>query len=67
LSGESDNELNDCHDAEVKMSLKQDVSTFSLSDSTLAPSLESLNLFKSSFNETQTSASLLLTPRSSSP
>ncbi|XP_078390715.1 bromodomain adjacent to zinc finger domain protein 2A-like isoform X1 [Cetorhinus maximus] len=67
LTGESDNELNDCHDAEVKMSLKQDVSAFSLSDSTLAPSLESLNLFKSSLNETQTSASLLMTPRTSSP
>ncbi|XP_067880764.1 bromodomain adjacent to zinc finger domain protein 2A-like isoform X2 [Heterodontus francisci] len=67
LTGESDNELNDCHDAEVKMSLKQDVSALSLSDSTLAPSLESLNLFKSSLNETQTSASLLMTPRTSSP
>ncbi|XP_078062431.1 bromodomain adjacent to zinc finger domain protein 2B-like, partial [Mustelus asterias] len=67
LTGESDNELNDCHDAEVKMSLKQDVSVFSLSDSTLAPSLESLNLFKSSLNETQTPSSLLMTPRTSSP
>uniref|UniRef100_UPI00398F88FF bromodomain adjacent to zinc finger domain protein 2A-like isoform X2 n=1 Tax=Pristiophorus japonicus TaxID=55135 RepID=UPI00398F88FF len=67
LTGESDNEMNDCHDAEVKMSLKQDVSALSLSDSTLAPSLESLNLFKSSLNETQTSASLLMTPRTSSP
>ncbi|XP_038642254.1 bromodomain adjacent to zinc finger domain protein 2B-like [Scyliorhinus canicula] len=67
LTGESDNELNDCHDAEVKMSLKQDVSAFSISDSTLAPSLESLNLFKSSLSETQTPASLLMSPRTSSP
>ncbi|XP_051865443.1 bromodomain adjacent to zinc finger domain protein 2A-like isoform X2 [Pristis pectinata] len=59
--GEVNNKASDCQSAEVKMSLKQDVSAFSLTDSTLAPSFESLNLFKSSLNETQTSASLLMT------
>ncbi|XP_072105815.1 bromodomain adjacent to zinc finger domain protein 2A-like isoform X1 [Mobula birostris] len=65
-TGEVNNAVNDCQSSEVKVSLKQDVPAFSLTDSTLAPSFESMNLFKTSLNETQNSASLLMTAQTPS-
>ncbi|XP_069762046.1 bromodomain adjacent to zinc finger domain protein 2A-like isoform X2 [Narcine bancroftii] len=66
FTGEVNNKLDDCHNAEVKMSLEQDVPDFSLNNSTLAPSFENVNLFKSSLDETLASASLVMSPHTTS-
>ncbi|XP_072926925.1 bromodomain adjacent to zinc finger domain protein 2A-like isoform X3 [Hemitrygon akajei] len=59
-TGELNDTVNECQSSEVKASPKQDAPAFSLTDTTLAPSFESLNLFKTSLNETQNTASLLM-------